>query len=165
MKLKIDRNYRNSKALAPYFCWDGDIPRPVFLSLDMETGDAFLAMMPDGGIEIPGELKTFPVDPCLTIHGIDQLFEHPGIQEALEGVLRGDKEAEAYLWEMSSSALYERLEGLRPMTPYQYFQGEVPVLQKGESIEKAAERISQKALEDLVYLRTLDVEFYLEGDE
>ena len=165
MKLKIDRDYRRSRELAPYLCWDGDMPRPVMLTVDMTNGEAFLATLPDGGVCLPEGLKTFPADPCLTVHGIDQLFEHEGILEALQGVLDGDKDSEAYLLEMSSSGLYERLEGLQPMEPWEYFQGKTPVVREGESIEEAAERISQEALEDLVYLRPLDVEFHLEGDE
>ena len=164
-KLTIDRDYRRSKDLAPFLCWEGDMPRPAFLSLDLETGEAFLAVLPDGGVGVPEGLKTFPVDPCLTIQGVDKLFEHEGILEALRGVLRGDKEAEAYLWEISSSGLYDRLEGLQPMAPWEYFQDHPPVLKEGESIEEAAERICKEALEDLVYLRAIDVEFHLEGDE
>jgi len=163
--LKIDRDYRRSKDLAPFLCWDGDMPRPVFLTVDPQTGEAFLAVLPDGCAELPEGLKTFPVDPCLTIQGVDQLFEHQGIREALEGVLRGDKESEAYLWEVSSSGLYDRLEGLQPMEPWEYFQDHPPVVREGESIEEAAERIVGEALEDLVYLRAIDVEFYLDGDE
>lgn len=163
--LKIDRDYRRSRDLAPFLCWDGDLPRPVFLTVDPRTGEVFLAVLPDGGVEVPEGLKVFPVDPCLTIQGVDQLFEHQGIREALEGVLRGDKESEAYLWEVSSSGLYDRLEGLQPMEPWEYFQDHEPVVKEGESIEEAAERIVGEALEDLVYLRAIDVEFYLEGDE
>jgi len=163
--LKIDRDYRRSRDLAPFLCWDGDMPRPVFLTVDPQTGEAFLAVLPDGCAELPEGLKTFPVDPCLTIRGVDQLFEHVGIREALEGVLRGDKDSEAYLWEVSSSGLYDRLEGLQPMAPWEWFQDHPPVVGETESIEDAAERIVQEALEDLVYLRAIDVEFYLEGDE
>lgn len=164
-KLTIDRDYRRSRDLAPFLCWDGDLPRPVFLTVDSKTGEAFLAVLPDGCAELPEGLKTFPVDPCLTIHGIDQLFEHEGILEALRGVLKGDKESEAYLWEIGSSGLYDRLEGLQPMAPWEYFQDHPPVVGEKESIEEAAERITAEALEDLVYLRAIDVEFFLEGDE
>jgi hypothetical protein len=51
------------------------------------------------------------------------------------------------------------------MEPWEYFQDHEPVVKEGESIEEAAERIVGEALEDLVYLRAIDVEFYLEGDE
>lgn len=163
--LKIDRDYRRSRELAPFLCWDGDMPRPAFLTVDPQTGEAFLAVLPDGGVGVPEGLKTFPVDPCLTINGVDQLFEHEGILRALRGVLQGDKDSEAYLWEISSSGLYDRLEGLQPMQPWEYFQDHPPVLKEKESIEEAAERIVAEALEDLVYLRAIDVEFHLEGDE
>jgi hypothetical protein len=165
MKLKIDRDYRRSRELAPYLCWEGDLPRPVMLTVDLTNGEAFLATLPDGGACLPEGLKTFPADPCLTIHGIDQLFEHDGILEALQGVLNGDKDSEAYLLEMSSSGLYDRLEGLQPMAPWEYAQDRELKVNEGESIEEAAERIAAEALEDLVYIRALDVEFYLEGDE
>jgi hypothetical protein len=165
MRLKIDRDYKRSRELAPYLCWDGDVPRPVMLTVDMSNGEAFLATLPDGGVELPEGLKTFPVDPCLTINGIDQFFAYPGIEEALQGVIDGDKESEAFLWEISSSGVYERLEGLQPMEPWEYAQGHTLEVKEGESIEEAAERITQEALEDLVYLRALDVEFHLEVDD
>jgi hypothetical protein len=165
MRLKIDRDYRRSRELAPYLSWEGDMPRPVMLTVDPEAGEAFLATLPDGGVCLPEGLKTFPVDPCLTINGIDQLFAYPGIEEALQGVIDGDKESEAFLWEISSSGVYDRLEGLQPMRPWEYAQDHTLEAKEGESIEAAAERIVAEALEDLVYLRSLDVEFFLEGDD
>lgn len=163
--LKIDRDYRRSREIAPYLCWDGDLPRPVLLSVDMDSGEAFLTTLPDGAAEAPPRLKTFPVDPCLTIHGIDALFDHPGVKEALEGVLKGDKESEAYLWEIGTSSLYDRLEGVQLMAPWEWFQDRTVFVHETESIEQAAERICKEALEDLVYLKVLDVEFFLEGDD
>jgi hypothetical protein len=165
MRLKIDRDYKRSRELAPYLCWDGDMPRPVMLTVDPETGEAFLATLPDGGVCLPEGLKTFPVDPCLTVNGIDQLFAFPGVEDALQGVVDGDKESEAFLWEMASSGLYERLEGLKPMGAAEYAHDHPLEVREGESIEEAAERIVAEALEDLVYLRALDVEFALEGEE
>jgi len=165
MRLKIDRDYRNSRELAPYLCWDGDMPRPVMLTVDLANGEAFLATLPDGGVCLPEGLKTFPMDPCLTVNGIDQLFAFPGVEDALQGVLDGDKESEAFLWEMASSGLYDRLEGLQPMDATEYAQTHPLEANEGESIEDAAERIVAEALEDLVYLRALDVEFYLEADD
>jgi hypothetical protein len=164
MRLKIDRDYRRSRELAPYLCWDGDMPRPVMLTVDMTNGEAFLATLPDGGVCLPEGLKTFPVDPCLTVNGIDQLFAFPGVEDALQGVLDGDKESEAFLWEMASSGLYERLEGLQPMEPWEYAQSHPLEVNEGESIEEAAERIVAEALEDLVYLRAIDVECHLEDE-
>jgi hypothetical protein len=51
------------------------------------------------------------------------------------------------------------------MEPWEYAQGHTLEVKEGESIEEAAERITQEALEDLVYLRALDVEFHLEVDD
>jgi hypothetical protein len=161
----IDRDYRRSKALAPYLVWDGDMPRPAFLAVDREDGEVFVATLPEGCGEPPDGLLLYPIEPCLTVRGLDQLFQHEGILEALRGVLQGDKESHTYLWELVTSSVWERFEALQPLEPWEYFEGIVPPLLPGESLEAAAERLCATALEELVYLRPLDVELFLEGDE
>ena len=165
--MKIDRNYRNSIVPGPFLVMRGDLPATVNLCVDTEVGEVFITTTPEGGVGFaPGEgegIKTYPWSPYLTVRGIDQVLSHPGVLQALQGVLKGQKDSEDYLWEvLSSSAFWEPWDAIQPMDPEEYFESHPPSLRDGEDLKTAAARIVQEALLERIVLDPLLTEMDLE---
>jgi hypothetical protein len=147
--MKIDRTYRNSTDPAPFLQMRGDMPAFAALVVDPRgQGEAYITIPPEWA-ETPEGLKIFPWHPCLTIRGIDQALETPGILEALQGVLEGRRDSEDYLWEvLGNPDFYSGMDVVYPMEPQEYFEEHPPRLLEGESLEEATERIVFQALEE-----------------
>lgn len=146
--MKIDRTYRNSTAPAPFLQMQGDMPAPAVLVVDPQEGEVYITIPPQWA-ETPEGLKVFPWHSCLTIRGIDQALESPGVLEALQGALEGKKESEDYLWEvLGSPDFYDGMEVVYPMEPHEYFEEHPPQLLDGEDFRDATERIVFQALEE-----------------
>jgi hypothetical protein len=160
--MKIDRSYRNSTAPAPFLQMEGDMPAAAVLVVDPQASEVYITIPPTWA-ETPAGLKIFPWSPCLTVRGIDQVLEHPGILKALRQSLRGDREGDDYLLEVLSNPLFwEPLDAIEPMEPWQYFETHPPRLQEGESLQDAAKRIVSEALLERVVLDPLLTEMDLE---
>lgn len=165
---KICRDYRRSIVPAPFLLMEGDLPAMVTFNVDLKSREVFLTTV-NAAFGIPEEedLKVFPFWPTLTVKGIDQIFEHPGVLEALQKVFDGDKDGEHYLLEvLSSEDFYAGLDALTPMEPRDYWpEGSEPTRQGEETLEEAAARLTKEALEEGVFLSELAVEFFIEDFE
>jgi hypothetical protein len=165
--MKIDRSYRKSVHPLPLLDLQGDMPAPALLNVDTLTGDVFVTVLPQSG-GLPqeaydGTLKVFPISPALTVRGIDQVFEHPGVLKALRGVLAGDKEAEHYLLEISTSDLYERFDSYTIADPLDYYgdKSAMDLMGPSEGTEAAAQRLYREALGERVYMDPFQIEMHL----
>lgn len=160
--MKIDRDYRNSTAPAPFLQMEGDMPSAAVLVVDPQTQEVYITIPPTWA-ETPEGLKTFPWDPCLTVRGIDQVLEHPDILKALRQSLQGVKEGDDYLLEVLGNPLFwEPLDAVEPMEPWQYFETHPPRVEEGESLQAAAKRIVSEALLERIVLDPIITEMDLE---
>ena len=129
--MKICRKYRNSVVPAPFLVMAGDLPQPVGLVVDRLGRDIFIATFPTGGAEVleEQELLVFPWSPYLTVRGIDQAFEYPGVLEGLAGAIKGDKESISYIFEtLGNPYFFEPLDSVTAMRPCDYFEIHPPAL-------------------------------------
>jgi hypothetical protein len=160
--MKICRNYRLSTDPAPFLLMEGDLPATTALVVDMELREVYITITPRG-LEVPDGLKSFPWEPCLTVQGIDQALSHPGLLEALQGVMDGRKEGEDYLWEvLGSSGFFDRLECVIPMDPRDYFEKYPFEPRCGEGAEQATSRVLEEALSSHIILDPMILEMEIE---
>lgn len=150
--MRICRDYRRSVLPAPFLLMEGDSPLSVWLNVDCEAGEVFITTL-HPGMEVPEGLKIFPWSPYLTVRGIDQAFQHPGVKRALAGALKGEKDSEDYLIEvLGSDSFWRPLDSVRPMRPLDYFKTHPFTRYKNESIRMAARRIVSEALLERIVL-------------
>jgi hypothetical protein len=160
--MKICRDYRNFTGPAPFLSMQGDMPAPAVLVIDPASQEVYITIPPEWA-ETPEGLKIYPWHSCLTVKGIDQALEHPGLLEALRGAVKGNKESEEYLWEvLGSPDFYHGLEVVYPMEPSEYFDQHPFQYVQGESIEDATKRILEEALANGVVLDPLITEIEVE---